>query len=352
MDDTQVDYSKEDRIILKVTSWLAGIVFIILLVAGIISLINYFKYEETNDAQIQAYINPIVSRVNGYVISIRYEENQQVKKGDTLVIIEQSQYTLKKQESEADVINVNAQIRALESSIKTTSQVALVSKEQIAAAKARLIREQQDYERYEKLFNEESATRQQLENVKAALDIALSGYQSATADYKAALSKVDDIKAQRDVLLAEIRRRKAQEGNARLDLSYTVITAPYNGKMGRKTIQDGQFIQINQTLAFIVNEDAGKWVIANFKETQIRHMHIGEQAEIEADAFPGEVYHGKILSISPATGSSFSVLPPDNSTGNFVKIVQRIPVKILFSDTGASIKHLASGMNAFVRIKK
>lgn len=352
MDDKQQYYSNTDTIILRVTSWLAGIVAIILIIFGSVYLISYFRYEETNDAQIEEYINPIVSRVNGYVISIRYDDNQQVKKGDTLLVIEQSQYALKKQESEADVVNAAAQIKVLESSISTTAQVALVSKEQIAAAKAKLIREQQDYDRYKKLFEEESATRQQLENVKAAFDIALSEYQSAIADYKAALSKVNDIKAEREGLLAEIRRRKAQEGNAGLDLSYTVITAPYNGKMGRKTIQNGQFIQANETMAFIVNEDAGKWVIANFKETQIRNMHIGEEAEIEADAFPGETYHGRILSMSPATGSSFSVLPPDNSTGNFVKIVQRIPVKIRFIDSGVNIRQLASGMNAFVRIKK
>ena len=352
MDAQQEEYSRTDNIILKVTSWVAGIVAVVLLVLGAIYLYNYFRYEETNDAQVEEYINPIVSRVNGYVVSVKYDDNQQVKKGDTLLIVDQSQYALKKQESEADVTNANAQIRVLESSIGTTMQIALVSKEQIAAAKAKFVREQQDYTRYKKLFDEESATRQQLENVKAALDIALSEYQSAIADYKAALSKVNDIKAQREVLLAESKRKKAQEDDAGLDLSYTVITAPYNGRMGRKTIQNGQFIQVNETLAFIVNEDAGKWVIANFKETQIRHMRIGQPVEIEADAFPGQAYHGSILSISPATGSSFSVLPPDNSTGNFVKIVQRIPVKIRFTDNNTVLKPLASGMNAFVRIKK
>ena len=138
----------------------------------------------------------------------------------------------------------------------------------------------------------------------------------------------------------------------KLDVSYTIITAPYDGKMGRRTIQAGQLIQVGQTLAYIVDIEAGKWVIANFKETQVGKMRVGEAVEVKADAFPGKTFHGTIESLSPATGSRFSLLPPDNSTGNFVKTVQRIPVRIRLTDNKNTIDPLRAGMNANVVVRK
>jgi membrane fusion protein (multidrug efflux system) len=345
-------YTATDKIINKVTTWAAALILIVLLVLGGQYLWRYFRYEETNDAQVQEYINPVVSRVNGYIVQIKYEENQYVKKGDTLVLIDKSQYQLNRKESEDAVANARAQVEVLRSTIHTYMQTASVSKAQIEAAHAKLINEGQEFKRYKKLFDEESATEQQLENREAALDVARAEYFSSLGNYREALSRVNDVKKQEAVLVAEISRRETLLGSASLDLSYTVITAPYNGKMGKKTIQTGQYIQANQSLAFIVNEDAGKWVVANFKETQVGKMYIGQAVEIETDAFPGQLFHGKIQSLSPATGSSFSVLPPDNSTGNFVKVVQRIPVRIEIIDNRALVDKLEGGMNATVLVKK
>lgn len=345
-------YTSTDKLITRITAWIAGIIAVALAVWGIISLIDLYKYEETNDAQVQEYINPITSRVSGFITSIRYEENQDVKKGDTLLIIDNSEYQLQQQEAEAALLNARAQIQALQSNVATSTQSAAASQAQIAAAKARLWKQQQDYDRYQRLFAVESATQQQLENVKTALDVAKSDYQSALDNYLTSLSRVNDTKAQKAVLEAEIKRRQAMLNRNLLDVSYTVIRAPYNGKMGRRTIQQGQQIQVGQTLAFIVDQDAGKWVIANFKETQVRNMHVGEAAEIEADAFPGKKFNGTIISVSPATGSSFSLLPPDNSTGNFVKIVQRIPIRIRLTDNKENISGLRAGMNTNVAIRK
>jgi membrane fusion protein (multidrug efflux system) len=137
-----------------------------------------------------------------------------------------------------------------------------------------------------------------------------------------------------------------------LDVSYAVITAPYNGKMGRRTIQSGQQIQVGQTLAFIVDQETGTWVTANFKETQLKYLRAGKQVEIIADAYPDIKIRGEVLSFSPATGSRFSLLPPDNATGNFVKIAQRIPVKIKITDNNAVVGLLSAGMNASVRVNK
>lgn len=345
-------YTKTDKLITRITGWIAGLLLLILVIWGTVSLWDLYLYEETNDAQVQEYINPVTSRVAGYIRKIRYEENQEVKKGDTLLIIDSREYEFQQQEAEAALANARAQLAALGSNVQTTAKVSDVNKAQIAGARARLQKQEQEYERYKRLYEVESATRQQLENVEAAREVARSEYQSALDNYEASLARVNDIKAQRAVLLAEIKRREAVLGRNKLDIGYTVIRAPYNGKMGRRTIQQGQLIQAGQTLAYIVDREAGKWVVANFKETQLRHLKVGGMAEIEMDAFPERKYTGRIISVSPATGASFSLLPPDNSTGNFVKIVQRIPVRIRLVDSTSAIAPLSAGMNANVMVRK
>jgi len=349
---TSNQYTQTDKLITRITAWLAGVILLCLIVWGGISLYNLYLYEETNDAQVQEYINPVTSRVSGYIREIRYEENQDVKKGDTLIVIDNSEYAIQQQEAQAALDNARAQVQVLNSNIETSAKTSQVSQSQIAAAKARLLNKQQDYDRYKKLYDVESATKQQLENMQAALDVARSDYQTAMENYQASLSKVNDARVQTAVLRAEIKRREAVVGRNKLNVDYTIITAPYNGKMGRRTIQQGQAITAGQTLAFIVDQDAGKWVVANFKETQVRHMSVGDNAEVEADAYSGQKFAGKIISLSPATGSSFSLLPPDNSTGNFVKIVQRIPVRIRLTDDVNTIAPLRAGMNTNVIIRK
>lgn len=349
---TKNNYTNTDQLITKITAWIAGIIAVGLAVWGIMSLVELYNYEDTNDAQVEEYINPITSRVGGFIREIKYEENQEVKKGDTLLVIDNSEYQLQQEEAEAALLNAQAQISVLESNVLTTSKVSQASQSQIASAKAKLVKQQQDYDRYSKLFKVESATQQQLENSKAALDVASSEYQAAQENYQASLSKVNDIRSQKGVYEAEIKRRKALLSRGKLDVSYTIIRAPYNGKMGRRTIQEGQQIQTGQTLAYIVDQEAGKWVIANFKETQIAKMSVNGATEITADAFPGKTFKGAIVSLSPATGARFSLLPPDNSTGNFVKIVQRIPVKIKLTESREVVDQLRAGMNVNVKISK
>lgn len=350
MDKTTQDYTATDKIITRITSWTAIVILIALLIMGVGIITDRFRYQITNDAQVQEYINPVVVRVSGYVKEVRFEDNQQVDQGDTLVKIDPSQFRLLESESAEATANARADLNVLESNITTAARLASVSESQISAARARLTKQEKDYSRYSKLFAAESATAQQLEAAKEALDIARSDYESALGNYRAALSRIEDYRSQKNGLTAEIRRRDAVQKRAMLDLSYTFITAPYKGKMGRKTIQNGEFVQANQTLANIVNQDADKWIIANFKETQISEMRTGQPVLIETDAFPDEVFHGQIESFSPGTGSSFSLLPTDNATGNFVKIVQRIPVKIKLTDGRKHTGMLRAGMNATVKV--
>jgi membrane fusion protein (multidrug efflux system) len=345
-------YTQTDKIITKITAWIAGFIALALCVWGVITAIDFFKYDETNDAQIESYINPITSRVSGYIKEIRYDENQDVKKGDTLLVIDNREYDLQREEGKAGLENARSQVKVLESNVETATKMAQVNNAQIAAAKAKLTRQQQEFDRYQKLYDAESATKQQLENVQSALEVAQSDYQAILNNYQASLSKVNDNKAQISPVLSEIKRRELMLQRNQLDVSYTVITAPYNGKMGKRTIQQGQQIQVGQTLAFIVDNETGKWVVANFKETQLQYLKAGKKVDITADAYPDIKIKGEVVSFSPATGSRFSLLPPDNSTGNFVKIAQRIPVKIKITDNNAVVNLLSAGMNASVRVDK
>ncbi|EDM36591.1 putative multidrug resistance protein [Pedobacter sp. BAL39] len=344
--------NKTDIIITRVTSTISVLVTVVLLIWGGKTLVNYLEYEDTNDAQIDEYINPITVRANGYIKTVNFIENQEVKKGDTLVVIDNSDYTVQQDEANASVLNAEAQIAVLNSNVHTAETAASGSRARIAAAKAKLWKQEAEYARYKKLFDLESATRQQLETVQSLLEVAQADYNAAKEDYSAAMSRAQDIAVQSQVLRSEVTRRRAVLKRNDLNTSYTVVTAPYDGKMGRRTIQPGQVLQTGQTIAYIVDRSAGKWVVANFKETQIGKMSVGEDVEVEVDAFPDEHFKGKIESLSAATGSRFSLLPPDNATGNFVKIAQRIPVRIRITGDPDQVKLLNAGMSASVQVRK
>lgn len=329
----------------------------VLLLAGLIVwgstlLWDMLKYEQTNDAQVEEYVNPVNTRVGGYIQKVCFQENQPVNAGDTLVIIDNSEYLIRQQEAAAALENASSQIHILEAGENTLRSSAAINASQAEAARARMNRQQQEYTRYKNLLGEESTTQQQFDNVKTALDIATAEYRSMEHAWQAALLKIADVEAQKKAALSEIKRRKYVVGRNELELKYTIVTAPYKGRIGRRNIQDGQLVQPGQTLAFIINDNAGKWIVANFKETQISHFRRGQPVTVTVDAFPAERFAGEIESVSPATGSRFSLLPPDNATGNFVKIIQRIPVRIKLTDDHRKISLLSAGMNANVSINK
>lgn len=345
-------YSVTDRLITRITGWMAGAIVITLAIWGVYTLWGYYTYEQTNDAQVQEYVNPVISRAGGFIVAVKFEENQHVKKGDTLLVIDNREYVLQQEQTEASIQRAEAQLQVLESNIHTLQRSAASSQAQITAAKAKVWKQQLDYDRYKQLYNEESATQQQLENMQATLDVNKSDYRSAQENYDAATSRIGDIRAEKAVVLAEMARLKALLDRHKLDVSYTIITASYDGRMGRRTVEVGQMIDAGETLAFIVNNETDKWVVANYKETQVAHMRIGDSVKVVADAFPEREFKGTIISLSPATGSSFSLLPPDNSTGNYVKIVQRVPVRIRIDGDRKDIEVLKVGMNVNVYIPK
>ncbi|MDM1296811.1 HlyD family secretion protein [Sphingobacterium sp. N143] len=345
-------YTITDQFITKITGWIAGIIVVAMTIWGGYTLWGYYVYEQTNDAQVQEYVNPVISRAGGFVVAVRFEENQHVQKGDTLFLIDNREYVLQQEQTEASLQKAKAQLRVLESNIATLTRTASAYAAQVNSTKAKLWKQQLDYTRYQKLFEEESATQQKMEEVQATLDVNNSDYLSAQDKHGAALLRIEDIKVERSVVQAEIARLNSLLNRHKLDVSYTVIVAPYDGRMGRRTIEPGQMIDVGQPLAFIVNDETDKWIVANYKETQIATMQIGDTVKIIADAFPDRTFRGTIISLSPATGSSFSLLPPDNSTGNYVKIVQRVPVRIRVDGDRQEIDLLKVGMNVNVYTAK
>ena len=345
-------YTVTDRLITKITAWIAGIIAVFLFIWGIITLWDVYRNEFTNDAQVQEYINPVIARAGGFITAVKFEENQPVKKGDTLVLIDQREYILQEEQTKAALLNAKAQLKVWESKIRTLNEISSVNKSKIAVNKANLTKQNLELARYKKLVQTESATTQKLEAVQADHAMADAELNSASDKFQASLFEVEDAKAQLAVVSSEINRLESLLNRHKLDVTYTAVVASYDGVMGRRTIEVGQMIDVGQVLAYIVNGETDKWVVANYKETQIEGMKLGDTATFTADAFSNEVFEGVIISFSPATGSSFSLLPPDNSTGNYVKIVQRVPVRIRVTTAKKTADLLKAGMNVNVTIAK
>ncbi|KKO89505.1 MULTISPECIES: HlyD family secretion protein [Sphingobacterium] len=335
----------------RITNWLAAIVLLALLLWGANTLWMRVRYTYTNDAQVTQYINPIVSRVGGYVVSVHYHDHQLVKRGDTLLLIDNKEYKYEADQVAASVNKEAAEINVLHSQKEILQAEHESLRTSIAAGEARVTKQQLEYDRYNYLFQEKSATAQQLEDVKATLDVYKSELASLKHKLQASQERVHDVDMKKGVVDAERVRLTAAVGRKRLDVGYTVIRAPYDGQIGKRTIEKGQMISAGEVLGFIVNRETPTWVTANFKETQLRYLHLGNRVEVVADAYPDQKFYGKIISISPATGSAFSLLPPDNATGNFVKIVQRVPVRIEL-DKQRGAQQLLSGMNVNVSVSK
>jgi membrane fusion protein (multidrug efflux system) len=324
-----------------------------MVVGGGVYFFRYWKhseqFEETTDAQVESYINPVSARVGGYIAHVRFTEHQLVKKGDTLVMLDDREYQAQLMAAEAAVEDVRAQLIMLSAGIISAETGTRINQDQINGAQARYVQQQRDIRRYVSLVKEEAATGAELEQVKARYDVAESDYSAAQNGLKTSLARISELKTHFAVLGADMKRKQASMLLAKLNLSYTIIRAPYSGRLGRKTIMEGQQIQAGQPLVSIINEQE-KWITANYKETQVAEMYVGQPVEIRVDAITDVVFEGKIAAIAGSTGSRFSLLPADNSTGNFVKTIQRVPVKIEFANKVSG--NLVPGMNVTVAAKK
>lgn len=316
------------------------------IILGIWFYVFNSNHEETNDAQVEQYVTPIMSRIPGYVQEVCFDENQFVHKGDTLVVIDNREYKSKLNVALADVQSAQQSSVVAEKNVATTASATAIGESQLEAAKSNLWKTKLEYERYKALVKEEAATLQQLEKVKADYESAQAHFQEMKDRIHSSTLSTSVAEANVPTTQTNIAAKQATADNAALFLSYTIITAPYDGWIGKRTLQPGQLVKEGQSLLSIVSKE--KWITANFKETQLQYLTVGQEVRIEADAINNKEFTGIITSLSPASGARFSLLPPDNATGNFVKIEQRIPVRIQLKDNDKQTDFLRAGMNITV----
>lgn len=303
----------------------------------------------TDDAYVGADNSLLSAKISGYVVSVEAAENQAVRKGDVIARVDDGDYRLAVQAAEDKIATQEATIERFgveEESARASIDEASAN---IEAAKAELERASLDFARQEKLVAKNHASRQSLDNARAARDSAranLSATRASLASAKAGLSVLDAQRTEEKHILSELRTALDK---AKRDLSFTVIRAPIDGIVGNRAVEVGQFVQPGSRIAAVVPLDK-VYVDANFKETQLSQVHVGQAVSLAIDAYPDHVFPGRVESISPASGSVFSLLPPENATGNFTKIVQRLPVRVSFDAALSDNRVLRPGMSVEVTI--
>lgn len=325
------------------------------LIGGITYVCSRFVHlgnvEYTDNAQVRQHITPVNTRVQGFIKRICFDEFQPVKKGDTLVIIEDSEFRLRLAQAEADLSNAMAGRSVTTAGIETTQSNISVNDAGIEEMKVVMDNARRELQRYEKLLKEDAVTRQQYDNVKTAYQTAKARYEQASRARRSTSLVKNEQTRRLTQNEAAVRLAQASLDLARLNLSYTVITATCDGMTGRKNIHEGQLVQPGQTMVDIV-DGTDLWVVANYRETQLPDIHEGAEVTMTADAVPGVTYRGVVESISDATGAAFSLIPQDNATGNFVKVEQRVPVRIrLEGNSEADMKKLRAGFNVECKVK-
>lgn len=340
----------------KTSHIIRNIIAITVVVAGVVWVCAKFVHlgnvEYTDNAQIRRNIIPINSRVQGYIQKVCFDDYEFVHKGDTLVIIDCSEYELKVAQAKANYQKALMENTAMGTVISTTANNLTVSDANIEELRIRLTQAETDFKRYEQLLAQKAVTRQQYDNVKADYDATKAKYDMLVRQKKST-SLVKEEQTQRlEQNQTNIDVARAAQNLAELNLSYTVIVAPCDGVTSRKNIQVGQLIQPGQTLLSLVEYD-NVWVIANYKETQTANIKEGQSVKVTVDAIPDVEYQGIVATLSNATGAQYSIVPQDNSAGNFVKVEQRIPIKIIFTDENSqeNLDRLRAGMNVECEVK-
>ena len=307
--------------------------------------VHWGNVEYTDDAQVWRHITPINARVGGFIKEVRFDDYQHVKKGDTLVIIEDAEFRLALAQAEAHLRGSKSGSSAVTAGMSATASNVRAASAGIEEARVQMENAGKDYQRFEQLLQKDAVTRQQYDNAKAQYEAAKARYEAARNRQQATSQVLGEQQQRLGQSTAGESVAEAQVNLARLNLSYTVIVATCDGVMGRKDIHVGQLVQPGMQLARIV-DDRQVWVIANYRETQLKHIKVGNQVEFHADAVTGVTYQGEVESIAAGTGSAFSPIPVDNATGNFVKVEQRVPVRIKVTTNNADdVARLLAGLN-------
>ncbi len=339
----------------KIIKRIYNVVVILLFLAAIGWCLSHFIHgsgvEYTDDAQVCRHITPINTRVQGFIKEIRFNDFQHVKRGDTLVIIEDAEYRLQVAQAKAGLRGSKAGSSVVTASMGTTVSNVQTASAGIEEARVDMLNAKQDFDRFAALMKKDAVTKQQYDNAYARYLGAKARYEQANGRRESAASVKNVQTHQLGGSRASESVAEAQLNLARLNLSYTVIVATCDGVMGKKDIHVGQLVQPGQMLARIV-DDNDVWVVANYRETQMDGITVGKKVDFTADAIPGVVFHGNVESLSAAAGNAYSMIPVDNATGNFVKVEQRVPVRIeLTKDNDAKqVALLRAGLNVETKV--
>jgi membrane fusion protein (multidrug efflux system) len=333
----------------KVLPIILGAILIIGVVYGVKKYTYSIVHEDTDDAQLEGNISPVIPRISGYVTAINMEDNQKVEQGQVLVKLDDKDLQIRVDQAQAAVDNAIANVSVVRANVSSASAGIATAQANVESSKIKVWKSNQDYTRYEKLLIDKSITQQQYDNVRADKETAESQVEVSKKQLEAAQKQYEASQQQVAVAEAGVKQRRADLDFAKLQLSYATIIAPSTGIVSKKNVQIGQLVSPGQALFSIVN-DSDVWVIANFKETQLNKIKVGQDVEVEIDAFSDVPLKGKVASLSAATGARFSLLPPDNATGNFVKVVQRVPVKIKVETTKEQLANIRPGMSVRVAI--
>ncbi len=304
-------------------------------------------HETTDDAQVSTQITPILPRVSGYLKEIYVKDYDSVKSGQLVAVIDDADLTTELKEMEASLQASEADLQNAKAGLNNAQVSIAPSKGNIDLTDVKIKQAEEDFQRNQNLYNEQAITKKQLDDSRYVLEGLQQQKHNNTGDLQAVRSRVNIQAATIAKAEAAIKAQQAKIDQQKLKISYTKIYSPVTGKLGKNNVTAGQMIQAGTPLFSVVN-DSTFWVIANFKETQIRTFRPGMPVEIELDAYPGQKIEGSVASVSLATGAQFSLLPPDNASGNFVKVTQRIPVKIDIQNINKHKDILRNGLSAYI----
>jgi membrane fusion protein, multidrug efflux system len=326
-----------------------GIVLIIGGIVGYHKISFAISHETTDNAQIETQIIPVLPRVSGYVKSIAVGDYDSVKAGQLVVELDDEELQAQLMQMEADYKAAEADILNAKASLNNAAVSLKVNKGDITLSEVKLKQAEEDYQRNKNLYADQAITKKQLDDSRYAFEVATQQVNNSNNNYSAADSKLAISQSAIQKAEAALGVKKAAIEQQKLKISYTKIYAPQEGKLGKKNITVGQYVQAGTPLFSIVN-DSTYWIVANFKETQIKKFHPGVPVNIDLDAYPDMKLTGTIESLSDATGAKFSLLPPDNASGNFVKVTQRVPVKIAINDINKYKDILRAGLSAYISV--
>jgi len=298
----------------------------------------------TDDAYVKADNSAIAPKVSGYIARVLVNDNETVKAGQPLARIDDRDFRASLDQAKADVAAAAATLNAKEAALQIQQSTIAAARATVEVDKANETFAEQNNKRYSSLATNGYAPVQTAQQAASQIAAAQASIVRDSAALDAAVKEVDLLNAELAQAKAALARSQALERQAELNLSYATIVAPVDGSVGNRTLRVGQYVQAGTQLMSVVPTSAA-YIVANYKETQLTDVHAGQPVEIEVDTFPGRTYHGHVDSIAPASGQEFALLPPDNATGNFTKVVQRIPVKIVLDGNGAAAGDLRPGMS-------